>query len=161
MAQLQGPAGGQVLNELQQLLMMSADPNTSAGGGPVGAPPMMEFTLLTRYVRTDLADGQATLRQVLDQLRRDPSGIEAQLRAAEERKAQEQRLISVLEHRYVGGFLRNPAVRQEAAQMLPAEDLELLDRYLPQGAQTPVTSPVFALTLRQALDNARKGEIAR
>jgi hypothetical protein len=160
-AQLRGPAGAPVLNELQRLLMMSFDPNTGTDGNLAGPPPMAEFTLLMRYLRTDLADAQATLRQVLDQVRSDPAGIEAQIRAAEDHREQAQRLANVLDGRYVSGFLRNPMVRQEANQVLPEADIELLDHYLSQGAQMPATSPVLVLTLRQALDNARQCQVAR
>ncbi len=152
-AQLQGPAGAQALNELQRLIMMSIDPN----GGPEAANPMAEFALLSRYLRTDLADGQATLRDVFDQVHSDPAGIEADIRAAEARKEQALRLTSVLDHRYVRAYLMNPAVRQEAADVLPVDDIALLDSYLPPREQIPVTSPVLNMTLRQALDNARNG----
>lgn len=153
-AQAQGPAGTQVLNELRSLIMMSIDPN----GGPEAANPMAEFALLTRYLRTDLADSQATLRDAFDQVRRDPSGIETEIRAAEARKEQAFRLTSVLDHRHVRAYLMNPAVRQEAADVLPAEDIALLGSYLPPREQIPVTSPVLNMTLRQALDSARKGQ---
>lgn len=98
------------------------------------------------------------LRQVLERVRTDPDGFEAALRLAEERKGREQRLIGVLDHRYVGGFLRNPAVRAEATELLSPEDIELLDRYLAPGGQLSSASPEFTMTLRQALDNARQGK---
>jgi hypothetical protein len=119
---------------------------------------MAEFALLTRYLRTDLADGQTTLREAFDQVRRDPSGIETEIRAAEGRKEQAFRMKSVLDHRHVRAYLMNPAVRQEAADVLPAEDIALLGSYLPPREQIPVTSPVLNMTLRQALDSARQGQ---
>jgi hypothetical protein len=153
-AQAQAPAGAQILNELRGLIMMSIDPN----GGLEAGQPMTDFILLTRYLRTDLADGQATLRDAYDHVRSDPAAVETEIRAAEARREQELRLVSVLDHRHVRAYLMNPAVQQEAADVLPAEDIALLGSYLPPREQIPVMSPVLNMTLRQALDSARQGQ---
>ena len=146
MAQLPAQVRRQAMNELQQLMMMDADPNL-----PSFLPAL---TLLGQYLDSGLPPDEQTLREALELVRSDPDAMLVRLRdariAADEKRRNDQYPDFVI----VDAFLRRPDMRAAVQRIVPRDDFALLEDFL-KDAQPG--SPMRSLRISQALASARQG----